>query len=167
MFQEAFQFFTVLNLLIKTLLSIKGPYVRNQRIYFQANYKEMSLETSVCGLNRVARTRFFPLPEINKQKTKIYERRHQAKKDSDCWNMGNKQDKLYNCPRLLLWEAFPAAGQYRGAEVQLGRHPELKNKLRVWGGQYSWISQDKMPEKRKLHRGRTPKICRESFKYSA
>lgn len=40
--------------------------------------------------------------------------------------MGNKRDKQCSCPSLLLWETFQAAEQYRGAEVQLGKHPQVK-----------------------------------------
>lgn len=34
--------------------------------------------------------------------------------------------------------------------------------LRAWGHQSGWNLQDRVPKKKKLHKGRTPEICRKS-----
>lgn len=66
-----------------------------------------------------------------------------------------KEMSCMDCPALLSWQGCQAQGQTREIQAESHGFPGA-------GGQGSLSSVDKVPEKRELHRARTPKICREA-----
>lgn len=80
--------------------------------------------------------------------------------ETDSWEMGRKWSEPHNCPVSAL-RGFPGHGTGRGIQAEYRVLPQLKRWCRrVQGGQDIENFQDRVPGRKKLHRERTPEICR-------
>lgn len=70
--------------------------------------------------------------------------------------MGNKQNKLSNCPSFMLWDFPGSRAIQRSSSSAWQTSLAEENKLRIWRGQHSCISLVNLPEKKKMHREKAP-----------
>lgn len=116
------------------------------------------------GWDGIAGTRFTFPPGTIFLSDKIYEtvvlgHWQRAAKDSGLWEIGSKWDEPRDRPRLK----FSSCGTGRGIPGRNWQTPWVEETgLRLWRDQGTWHSQDRVPERRRLHTERIPEICRGS-----